>query len=68
MKILVVEDDRRVSEAIAEALAEHNYAVEVAADGRDGLDFAQTFTYDLIILDLVLPKLYEIRKNLLQIC
>lgn len=61
MKILVVEDDRRVSEAIAEALAEHNYAVEVAADGRDGLDFAQTFTYDLIILDLVLPKLDGIR-------
>lgn len=57
MKILVVEDDRRVAEVIVEALAEQNYAAEIAADGQAGLDLAQAFTYDLIILDLILPKL-----------
>jgi len=57
MKILAIEDDRRVAEAIAEALADQKYETDIAADGQEGLDLAQSFSYDLIILDLVLPKL-----------
>lgn len=57
MKILLVEDDSRITKAIAEALCAHNYLVEVAHDGELGLAFAETDTFDLIILDLMLPKL-----------
>lgn len=57
MKILLIEDDLRISEAIAEALRDRRYVVEMASDGELGLSFAQTDTFDLIILDLMLPKL-----------
>jgi DNA-binding response OmpR family regulator len=57
MKILLIEDDIRISEAIAEALRDRRYVVEIARDGELGLTFAETDTFDLIILDLMLPKL-----------
>ena len=57
MKILLVEDDRRISGVIAEALRDRRYVVEIASDGELGLSFAETNTFDLIILDLMLPKL-----------
>ena len=57
MKILLVEDDRQVAEILSEALREHNYTVEIATDGEEGLELAASFTYNLMILDLVLPKL-----------
>ncbi len=57
MKILLIEDDIRISEAIAEALRDRRYVVEIARDGELGLNFAETDTFDLIILDLMLPKL-----------
>jgi len=57
MKILLVEDDYRISGAIAEALRDRRYVVEIASDGELGLSFAETDTFDLIILDLMLPKL-----------
>ncbi len=57
MKILLVEDDARISGPIAEALSERRYVVEIASDGELGLTFAETNTFDLIILDLMLPKL-----------
>lgn len=57
MKILLVEDDSRISRAIAEALTDQHYTVEVCEDGKAGLAFAETNTFDLIILDLMLPKL-----------
>jgi DNA-binding response OmpR family regulator len=57
MKILLVEDDRRISAAIAEALRDRRYVVEIASDGELGLAFAETDTFDLMILDLMLPKL-----------
>lgn len=57
MKILLVEDDARISGAIAEALRDRRYVVEIASDGQLGLTFAETGTFDLIILDLMLPKL-----------
>lgn len=57
MKILLVEDDDRISQALAEALTDQHYAVDIAADGQEGWNFAETFTYDLILLDVMLPKI-----------
>jgi DNA-binding response OmpR family regulator/HPt (histidine-containing phosphotransfer) domain-containing protein len=57
MKILVVEDDMLVAEALRMTLADRNYAVEVAHDGQAGLDFIEAFNYDLLLLDAILPKL-----------
>ena len=57
MKILVVEDDRRIAEILAEILRDQHYIVEVAEDGQTGLNFAQATQYDLILLDLMLPKI-----------
>jgi DNA-binding response OmpR family regulator len=57
MRILVVEDEARVARNIAMFLREQaNYAVDVSGDGEDGLHLATTNPYDLVILDLMLPK------------
>jgi two-component system, OmpR family, copper resistance phosphate regulon response regulator CusR len=55
MRILVVEDEAKVSSFISRGLAAERYAVDVAADGPSGLDLANTYHYDLIMLDLMLP-------------
>jgi len=57
MRILLVEDESKVSSFIARGLVEERFAVDVAADGQAGLDLATTYNYDLVILDLGLPKL-----------
>lgn len=57
MRVLIVEDERRLAENIARSLRETaGYAVDVAFDGEDGLYMAQTNPYDLLLLDLMLPK------------
>lgn len=57
MRILLVEDEKKVSSFVARGLMEERFAVDVAADGQSGLDLATTYHYDLVILDLMLPKL-----------
>lgn len=58
MRVLVVEDERRLSENIARSLRENaDYAVDVAWNGEDGLLLGELNPYDLIILDLMLPKM-----------
>jgi PAS domain S-box-containing protein len=57
MKILVVEDDELTIEALVATLSHQNYTIEVASDGEAGWEFAESFTYDLILLDVELPKL-----------
>lgn len=57
MRILVVEDDNFIAKALTEVLSSQNYAVEVAGDGRAGWELIQAFGYDLIVLDVMLPKL-----------
>lgn len=57
MKILVVEDDELVAQALSAVLTHQNYAVEIARDGETGWNLVQAFDYDLIILDITLPKL-----------
>ena len=63
MKILLVEDDDRIAAALIEALTDHHYVVDVASDGEQGFEFVQTFPYELLILDVMLPKL-----NGLELC
>ena len=56
MRILLVEDDSRVASFVRRGLREEQYAVDMATDGEKALFMAQTGEYDLIILDLMLPK------------
>ena len=56
-KILIVEDERKIARFLALELEHEGYAVELAFDGRDGLDKAAEGSPDLIILDLMLPQL-----------
>ena len=55
MRVLVVEDYAPVRTAVAQGLAEASFAVDVAADGREGRWYALHNEYDVIILDLMLP-------------
>jgi DNA-binding response OmpR family regulator len=57
MRILLVEDDARLAEALAEALAEQRYVVDRAKDGEIAWQQIRTLDYDLILLDVMLPKL-----------
>ena len=56
MKLLVVEDEVALAEALSEILKRNKYAVDTVYDGEDGLDYALTGIYDCIILDVMLPK------------
>lgn len=57
MRILVIEDEKKIADFIKRGLKEEGYAVDVAHDGENGLFMAKTNEYDLILLDLMLPKL-----------
>lgn len=57
MRILLVEDDKSIADAIAAVLTKQHYVVDVAADGQAGWEFAAAYDYDLILLDVILPKL-----------
>jgi len=69
MRVLVVEDEKKVSSFIKKGLEEEGYAVDVASDGETGLQMALDRVHDLIILDIQLPKrdglnlLHELRKE-----
>jgi len=55
MRILVVEDELKVAELVARGLKAERYAVDVASDGNTGWAMVNTYSYDLILLDLLLP-------------
>jgi two-component system, OmpR family, response regulator len=69
LRILIVEDDKQIASFVLKGLKENGFAVDHAADGQDGLHLALTVTYDVAIVDLMLPKLNgldlirEIRGN-----
>ena len=69
MRLLVIEDDDTLRESLAAKLTESGFAVEQAADGREGLYFAQEYPIDLAIIDLGLPQMSgldiirEVRKD-----
>ena len=72
MRILIVEDEVFLAEAIEQILKKNNYAVDLAHNGEYGLDCGLSGIYDIIILDIMLPKmngidvLKELRKNKIQ--
>lgn len=55
-QILLIEDDHSIIELLAEALSDHNFRVDVATDGQAGWDFVESSDYDLLLLDVLLPK------------
>lgn len=57
IKVLIVEDDQKISRFLELELAHEGYETDVAADGREGLSKANAFKYDVVLLDLMLPKL-----------
>src|ERR1700730_595016 len=57
MRLLVVEDEHKLAGVLKRGLEEHGYAVDVAFDGEDGLAMATAAPYDLIVLDVMLPRL-----------
>lgn len=63
MKILFIEDDQPTSELISATLSAHHYAVDTIADGSVGLDLATQWSYDLILLDVLIPTL-----NGIEVC
>src|SRR6185436_6239341 len=66
MRILVVEDEPRLLRSLAKALREEGYAVDIAAAGDEGLYKAESYNYDAIVLDIMLPRLdgWEVLERL----
>src|SRR5512136_2638463 len=63
MRILVIEDDKKVAAFIRKGLTEEQYVVDVCHDGAEGAAWAQQCEYDAIVLDLLLPK-----RDGLEVC
>lgn len=61
MRILVVEDDLQIADMLAEALTNRQYKADVAQDGEEAWDWIEMLDYDLILLDITLPKIDGIR-------
>ena len=57
MRILLIEDDELIAQKLRAKLTHQNYTIDVAADGQTGLGQAEAFSYDLILLDVMLPKI-----------
>ena len=57
MKLFLVEDEKQLSEALQQILIKNKYSVDAVYNGDEGLDYALTGVYDVIILDIMLPKL-----------
>lgn len=63
MRILIIEDDHKLANILQKGLAELTYAVDIACDGEEGEEMAKAVSYDLIILDIILPK-----KDGIEVC
>jgi len=57
MRVLVVEDELKISAYVKQGLEEQGYVVDVAFTGREALDWAETVTFDIIVLDILLPEI-----------
>lgn len=72
MRILLVEDERPLAAAVAEILRQNRYEVDIAHDGEEGADYGVTGLYDIILLDIMLPRkdglsvLRQLRKEGIQ--
>lgn len=69
MQILIVEDEKRLADALKQILLEEKYMADVVYDGKDGLEYGLSGIYDVIILDIMLPYkdgfqvAFELRQN-----
>lgn len=57
MKILIIEDEHKIANSIKQGFEQETWAADVAYDGEEGFDMASTEEYDVIVLDLMLPKM-----------
>jgi two-component system, OmpR family, response regulator len=57
MRLLLVDDDQRTTELLEEVLTDQHYVVDIAADGQEAWEYVKTFNYDLLLLDVALPKI-----------
>ena len=66
MRILIVEDETRLAETLRQLMEDQRYQVDTVGDGADGVDYGLTGQYDLIILDVMLPKVdgFEVARRL----
>lgn len=66
MRILIVEDEIRLAEALGEIMKSQKYSVDIVNDGEDGLDYAMSDIYDVILMDVMLPKMngFDIVKKI----
>jgi DNA-binding response OmpR family regulator len=66
MKLLIVEDEARMADLLHKGLTEEGHTATCAADGAEGLELAKSYEFDVIILDIMMPKLsgYELAKQL----
>jgi len=66
MKVLIVEDEVKVANFISKGLEEEGYTVEVAYDGKKGIELIQGFAFDVVLLDLMIPEVdgLEVLKNI----
>lgn len=69
MRVLIVEDEKRLAQALGQIMEEQHYQVDIVYDGADGLDYALSGQYDIVILDVMLPKkdgfevVHELREH-----
>lgn len=61
MRLLLVEDDELIAEVLVKALTNQHYVVDVTNNGQEGQELVETFAYDLLLLDVMLPKLNGIK-------
>lgn len=66
MKVLIVEDEIRLADTLSQIMSQNKYLVDTVHDGADGLDYAMSNRYDIIVLDVMLPKRngFEVVKEL----
>ena len=66
MRILIIEDEKRLAETLRQLMEEQHYQADVVVDGADGLDYGLAGEYDLILLDIMLPKLdgFQVARRL----
>jgi DNA-binding response OmpR family regulator len=66
VKILIVEDEKKMADTLASGIQEENHVVTVAYDGREGFEFASSTHFDVIVLDVMLPKMdgFEVARQL----
>ncbi len=66
MRVLIVEDERRLAEVLGQIMTERHWQADVVYDGADGVDYALMGDYDVIVLDVMLPKVdgFEVTRRL----